>query len=621
MKLDIVYNDNKAIVKVFGRIDTITSESFRTETQKVDFSKINEMAIDFKNVEYISSAGLRELLILRKKFSNGDNFKIINVNDAVMEIFKVTGFDSIMNICKGSLEDKHYLELSCKDILALKYKNCPNEVYMIADKPYTWEEVEKCSQAVAQDLSNAGVKKGSHVAICGVNSANWIFTFFATQKLGAIAVLLNSGLKENEIIALSKIGDITHLCIGNMFGVSDYDLLFNNLISNPNSMIKSIIDIRNSVDFLKVYEENKSKDLKVEQVVEVDDPAVMIFSSGTTGTPKGVMLSAYNIIFSTLSTLERVPGTEQDIVCNILPFFHIFGLVSGVFSAIISNCKLLLPADLRSDTVLSAIDKNKCTVFCTVPTMMLALINNPNFTKEKVESLKYCILGGAAVSEAQLYVMSEKFTNTSFGIVYGLSELAPATMTRISDSLQKVATSIGCPCNGVELMIANNGADNSEKNRIGEILLRGDNLMTCYYKLDIDSQAVDDDGWLHTGDLGYVDEDGYVHIAGRIKELIIRGGENILPNEIVSAISQHPAITDVKVIGIPDEYYGEIVVAGIIPKKDTIIDADELNKFLSTRIAKFKIPAHYFFYDLFPMLPNGKVDVITLKKDIIEKLK
>lgn len=620
MKTELIQTGNQVVVKVFGRIDTSTSDAFRQETTKIDFSTIQSLVLDFEGVEYISSAGLRELLILRKKFSSGNDFSIINVSEGVMDVLNVTGLSTIINVTMSTKTNVNYLAMSCKDILQLNYQTRKDEVWLLANKRYTWADVENCSQVIAKQLFDAGVKKGTHVAICGANSVNWIFTFFATQKLGAIAVLLNSGLKQTELLTLAKLGDITHFCIGDMFGVSDYDALFASLRNAQNHGIVSVMDVRSTVDFCALYGLGDYSAFVADAKVQADDPAVMLFSSGTTGMPKGVLLSSFNVVFATQSALDRIAIGANETVCNILPFFHIFGLISGVFATAISNNELLLPSSFRTEVILDEIEKQNCTLLFSVPTMVLALINNTSFSTQKVSSLKHCVLGGAAVSEAQLYFMSQKIPNATFGIVYGLSELAPATMTFVTDSVQKVATSIGKPCNGVELTISQGNAQQADANGVGEILLRGDNLMTCYYKLDIDSQAFDDDGWLHTGDLGAIDAEGYVHIVGRIKELIIRGGENIIPNEVVSAISVHPSVADVKVLGVPDHFYGEIVVACVIPQKGANINADELNQFLSTRIAKFKIPAHYVFYNAFPLLPNGKVDVISLKKDVMQKL-
>ena len=239
-----------------------------------------------------------------------------------------------------------------------------------------------------------------------------------------------------------------------------------------------------------------------------------------------------------------------------------------------------------------------------------------------MSSLRSTILAGASASAPQIEMLREKFPNNHFGISYGLSEMAPVTITEYEDTVEHITTTVGKPVENIEIFIRNIVTDGKcDIGSEGEILVRGHNLMCYYYKMDLDQQSIDEDGWLHTGDLGYIDNNGYVHFVGRIKELIIRGGENIYPNEIASVISNEDEIADVKVMGAPDDFWGETVEAAIILKQGTTFDSESFKEKLRTKLAKHKIPDHFFIYEQFPLLANGKIDAVNLKKEIAEKVR
>jgi fatty-acyl-CoA synthase len=249
--------------------------------------------------------------------------------------------------------------------------------------------------------------------------------------------------------------------------------------------------------------------------------------------------------------------------------------------------------------------------------MVLAIMNNKDFSSDKVSNLKCTILAGASATEAQVIKMMETFPNNHFVWTYGLSEMSPVCMTEYEDTIEHMTKTVGRPVKHIQLSVKNHETgEDCAVGEVGEVTVEGYSLMSCYYKAALDAQSIDDNGWLHTGDLGFIDEEGYLHLTGRAKELIIRGGENIMPSEIAEVISQFPDVADVKVQGVPDDFFGEVVGASIVMKDGKKLDIEELKAFLAQRIAKYKLPAFIFQYDAFPVLSNGKIDAVSLKKDM-----
>ena len=621
MFVEKTIKDNQAFVKINGRIDVETSPKLRKELAEINYGGLKNFTLDFDNVSYISSAGLRELMIVSKKLGKDVPFKILNVNDVVAEVFDMTQFTKYVEYTLSEKEID-YTRMSFKELLAYKVKlGSKNTIISYSGKKYDWNDIEKYSQIIAEDLSKQGVKKGSHVALCGMNSANWVFTFYAIQKLGAIAQLLSFSLPLEEISKFAKAGDITHFCYGEMPLVTDEENFIKAITSNDSS-IKNVYSIKNSVDFSQRVNEYEKLIGKFENKIEADDPCVMIFTSGSTGMPKGVLLSAFNMLNSSCLIRESVRITKEDKACLILPLFHIFGLVANLFPNNIADAETIILDNIKTANIIKVISENKCTLFNSVPTMLLSIINNKDFLPEKLSTLRSTISAGAPISEAQMTMLSELLPNNHFTSSYGLSEMAPISISDYDDTKEHITKTIGKPMKNVQIRIFD-----KEKNQVcpvgesGEIQVQGYNLMTCYYKAPLDDQSIDDEGWLHTGDLGYFDEEGYIHFVGRSKELIIRGGENIIPNEVISAISQEDYIADAKVFGVPDDFWGETVAAAIVMKEGFTFDEEKLRESLKTRLAKYKIPAHFFVYDAFPSLPNGKVDNVNLKKEVIQKAK
>ncbi|MBE5906891.1 MAG: STAS domain-containing protein [Lachnospiraceae bacterium] len=621
MRINEEKNGKELIIALEGRLDTTTAPELREHITAIP-EEITHLVMDFKDLAYISSAGLREILVCRKRFRD-DAMRVINVSEAVNEIFETTGFDELIPLEVTCEDISTYVNLSFKDFLKKKVENTPDAVALVDERgDFTWKDVDVYSQIIAEGLEKKGVKRGTHIAICGANSVNWVLTFFAIQKLGAMAQLLNSNMRASEIATVAGIGDITHLCYGMMPEMKDEEAFIKE-IKEQGCPLTKFISIRDDrQDIRERRGEYEAIQHKFGEHVEADAPCVMIFTSGSTGRPKGVLLSAYNILNAASSSYKDQTLTEQDKTCLILPLFHIFGLVAGLFANAMAGSTIYLPKNIRTDTLLELIEKEKCTIFHSVPTMLIALLNNKNFVPEKFATLRCTIISGAAATQAQIKMFKEKLPNDHFMASYGLSEMAPVSITVYGDTEEHLLNTVGKPVSNISIKIRNmeNGED-CPVNVSGEVLVQGYNLMTGYYKVSLEDQAIDEDGWLRTGDLGFLDEEGYLHLSGRLKELIIRGGENIMPGEVEAAISTLEMIDNVKVIGVPSEFFGEEVCACLKLKKGYTFSEEEIKEQLAGKLAKFKIPSHYVIYEEFPMLGTGKIDGVTLKKEVFEKIK
>ena len=514
------------------------------------------------------------------------------------------------------------MTLSFKSFLEKKVQTDSGRVVVKTDTDsYTWSDIDKCSQLVADDLAKLGVKKGTHVGLISANSINWIITFFAIQKLGAMAMLFNFGLFPHETAKVASIADVTHLCYGEMPAAQDEEAFLNEVKNAEGSTVKFTYSIKKSIDLKQRYDEYESMKDKFGQTVDADTPCTVIFTSGSTGKPKGVILSSYNILNAAVSSRKNQTLNSSDRNCLILPMFHIFGLVAGLFANFLADSLICLPKDIRTDTLLNLIEKERCTIFHSVPTMMIALVNNKSFDPPRCSTLRCTILSGAAATVSQIQMFREKLPNEHFISSYGLSEMAPVSASDYGDTDEHLLYTVGKPFPNIEIKIQDYVTKKECRLREqGEILVQGYNLMMGYYKLSPDDQSIDEDGWLHTGDLGYLTEEGYLCLSGRLKELIIRGGENIMPGEVESVISSLDGVNMVKVFGVPSDFFGEEVGACIKMQEGFAFDEEKIRSELSQKLAKFKIPAYFVEYKDFPLLGSGKIDTVTLKKDILSRL-
>ena len=506
-------------------------------------------------------------------------------------------------------------ELSFRDLIEQETALHPDKIlFYDDDRPVSWNELNSCADKMAQELCSLGVKKGTHVGLCGANSKGWITAFFAIQKLGAIGVLLNPALLPGEVATHSDIADITILCYGKSRFSADREGYISSIKASDDCALDCFFNIEEEPGETVEKGELNCRPLP-------DDPALMLFTSGSTGRPKCAMLSAYNVLTAAVESRNSQLLTGEDRTCLILPLFHIFGIIAGLFANILGGSVMYMPGDMHAATLIDTIEKNACTVFHAVPTLMLMILGNEGFKAEKLKTVRCTILSGAAATKEQIELFHKTLPDDHFLSAYGLSESAPVSTLPYGDTLENCIKTVGKPMDHIQLKVVNfeTGRD-CDPGETGEIIVRGKNLMTGYYKVRIEDQSIDGDGWLHTGDLGFLREDGYLCFSGRLKELIIRGGENISPSDVASAVSSLPGVKDVKVVGVPSEFYGEEVCACIVPEKGAEFDRDAAKKELKKKIAAFKIPSFFVLYDEFPVLATGKVDMVSLKKDAAEKI-
>ena len=508
----------------------------------------------------------------------------------------------------------------------------------------TWKELNDEADLIARGMMSLGVKKGDHVAIWATNTPEWILTLFAAAKIGAVLVTVNTNFKIFELEYLLRQSDTKLLVIIGGFKNNDYVATVNELLpelkttsgeieSEHLPFLKRVVFAGKETpegmlnfedlkilggDFpVEIYEANK-KTLNTHDVVN------MQYTSGTTGFPKGVMLTHYNILNNGKTIGDGMKFTKNDKLCITVPFFHCFGLVLAMM-ACITHGATMVPVERYSPVpVMNAISVEKCTAVHGVPTMFIAMLEHAQFNNFDFSSLRTGIMAGSPCPIEVMKKVIDKMNMREIVIVFGQTEASPGcTMTTTSDSIDKRVNTVGRAFPGVECKIIDpESGEELPINTPGEFCARGYNIMKGYYKMpEATAQAIDKDGWLHTGDLCTVDEDGYYKVVGRIKDMIIRGGENIYPKEIEECLYTCDKVSDVQVIGVPSEAYGEEVMACVILKEGEEMTEEEVKEFVGARMAKHKVPRYVRFVDSFPTNAAGKIQKFKMREEAIEILK
>ena len=481
------------------------------------------------------------------------------------------------------------------------------------------EQVEQ----VAKALMAHGIRRGDRVGIWSPNRYEWVLVQYATALMGAIMVNINPGYKLSGLRYALEQSRIDLLIASSHFRKTDYIKMLDELRPDCLYPKQTVIIDRDWATFLSSASQVSDARLaEREASLQFDDPVNIQYTSGTTGYPKGATLSHHNILNNGFFIGERLKYTEKDIVCLPVPFYHCFGMVLGNMAIVTHGACIVIPGEFFDpEQVLQTVENERCTSLYGVPTMFIAELDLPDFAKYNLKSLRTGIMAGAPCPIDTMRKVQSLMNMTEICVCYGMTETSPvSTESCTDDPLELRVTTVGTVHPHVEIKIIDpeSGAI-VPRGTAGELCTRGYSVMLGYWDNPEDTKAIiDETRWLHSGDIAVMDENGYVSIVGRIKDLIIRGGENISPKEIEDFLIVHEGVSDVQVIGVYSEKYGEEVMAWIKPRPGYNVSAESLHTYCKVRIATFKIPRYWKFVDAFPMTVTGKIRKIEMR-EISEK--
>ncbi len=490
----------------------------------------------------------------------------------------------------------------------------------------TWQELNDEVHQVARGLLVAGLKKGDRLGLWSANSVEWIVCFLAAANIGVVVIGLNFQFQKREILNLLRLTHIDALCFSDGFRDNDFAAVVAELVQETSlSHLRLTIALGNktlpcalSLNEIKALGTAlSSRDYQQAQAqVQSSDLLTLQLTSGSTAAPKRVMLSHHSVINNALFSAQRLGVTHTDTLCLAVPLFHCFGLSSGLLFALHQGCKIVLLDNYSAEAVLRAVERYRCTILHGVPTIFSRLMQHDAFTQYDISSLDKGIVAGAYCSPRLISDITQHLGMRHLAVSYGQTETSPCcTQTLFNDPLVVKCFSVGKPLPFVEIKIIHTKSGALCPSGVsGEICSRGFHVMQGYDDAPEQTRAVlDSEGWLHTGDVGFMDVEGYLHYSYRLKEIIVRGGENISPREIEEAILEYPGVEIVKVFGIASEALGEEIIAALSVKPGYHITESMLRDFLIPQLARYKIPAHFHFLEQFPYTPCGKIDVQQLK--------
>jgi fatty-acyl-CoA synthase len=490
----------------------------------------------------------------------------------------------------------------------------PHQNYRATYRQF-WDQVTD----VARSLVAYGIKKGDRVGIWSPNRYEWVLVQYAAPRIGAIMVNINPAYKTSGLeYALNQSG-ISLLIASKGFRKTDYVEMLNHIRPHCPYPNRTIVMEREWDKFIE-----KGKSIPVEQIddieetVQFDDPVNIQYTSGTTGSPKGATLTHHNVLNNGFFIGERQYFTENDRVCIPVPFYHCFGMVLGNLACTTHGACMVIPGEaFEAERVLDVVESEKCTALYGVPTMFIAELSLPTFDKYNLSSLRTGIMAGSLCPVDTMKQVIHRMNMTQVTITYGMTETSPASaMTFADDSFEKRVYTVGKVMPHVEVKIINpQTGEIVPRGEAGEICTRGYSVMLGYWdNEDETKKVIDQNRWMHTGDVGVMDDEGYLTITGRIKDIIIRGGENISPREIEEFIITHEGVIDVQVIGVPSEKYGEEVCAWVITKAGYELTDEDLLSYCKGQIATFKIPKYWKFVKEFPITVAGKVRKVEMRE-------
>jgi len=540
-----------------------------------------------------------------------------------------------MNRRKGEFLMEEFREITMGELIretASRYPDREALVFPATSLRLTYSEFEQKCRETAKGFMALGVKKGDHVSVWTTNIPEWTYLQFGLGMIGAVLVTVNTNYKSSELSYILNQSDSTTLVLIEEYRDTNYYETARTVVPGLDSMeagkihseglplLKNIIYIGNRKDTPGMFSFDQVLDLgrqisdadlaEREKSVHFHDVVNMQYTSGTTGFPKGVMLTHYNVINNARMVGDVMGMTEQDRLLIQVPLFHCFGCVMSSLNCVVHGSTMVMVEYFDALKAMQYIQEEKCTAINGVPTMFISILSHKDFSKYDMSSLRTGIMAGAPCPEETMRQVMGKMHCPEVVIAFGQTESSPVmNMTRRDDPVDVRVTTVGRLLPGIQGKIVDPvTGEELPPNVQGEIVTKSPCVMKGYYKMPEETKkAIDADGWLHTGDLGTVDEQGNFKITGRIKEMIIRGGENIYPREIEEFLHKHPKVRDVYVVGVPDKKYGEQLLAVIIPEPGEKVTGEELVEYCTNRIARHKIPKYWEFTDEVPMTASGKV--------------
>lgn len=519
--------------------------------------------------------------------------------------------------------------------------NPDGEAIIYVDRNFrlTYREFGRVVDDLARGLMSLGVQHGEKVAIWANNVPYWVAFQFATAKIGAVLVTVNTHYKTAELDYLLRQSEAEHLVIIDHFRDSDYVAMTYELIPELKTQQRGYLRSERFPNLKKVYFLDQEKHRGMYSLPEIlsmsrmvgddeyearkkmcerDQVVNMQYTSGTTGFPKGVQLTHRSIGNNGYQIGENMNLSEIDRICLPVPLFHCFGCVLGVLAAVSHASCLVILEDFDPIQVMASVEQEKCTALYGVPTMFIAVLEHKLFDKFDYSSLRTGIMAGSPCPVKTMEDVITKMNMTEVTICYGLTEASPVmTQTLPSDDIRKRCETVGRPMPHVEVKLVHpETGEPIPQGEVGEVLCRGYNIMKGYYNMpEATEKAVDKDGWLWSGDLGVFDEDGYLSITGRSKDMVIRGGENIYPREIEEYLLRMDGVQDVQVVGVPSRKYGEELGAFIQLKKNADVSPEDIKDYCRGRISRYKVPKYVTFVNEYPLTASGKIQKYLLRDE------
>lgn len=482
----------------------------------------------------------------------------------------------------------------------------------------TYTEFYALTERIAKAMLANGIKKGDRVGIWAPNRAEWVLVQYATARVGIILVNLNPAYREHELEFVLNQAGVTAVFAAKVFKTSEYKQMLYAVRERVESLKQIIIFEENWEEYLQQGESFSTYELhSIEQNIQFDDPVNIQYTSGTTGFPKGVTLTHHNLLNNGYFIGVRIQYTHLDRVCIPVPFYHCFGMVIGNLACTSHGACMVIPAEsFDPEATLHAVETEKCTSLYGVPTMFIAELELPNFSRFDLSSLRTGVMAGSPCPIEIMKKVQSQMNMAQVSICYGMTETSPvSTQTMIGTPIEKQVSTVGTVQDHLEIKIIDpETGDIVDRGIAGELCTRGYSVMQKYWNNPEATEAVmDESRWLHSGDLATMDSEGYINITGRLKDVIIRGGENISPKEIEEFLYAHSGISDVQVIGVPSEKFGEEVMAWVKVKEGIMVNEDQLKEYCQA-ISHFKRPKYWKFVQEFPMTVSGKIRKVEMRQ-------